>query len=307
VTYYYTRPGDKVDFNGRLALDSIYKVSPRLTIRARTSTAYLSQPDVSIIGGTNRSDGDYLFSNTGIGATYQWSEKFSTETAYDITVFYYVEDALNDTQGRVEQNISQSGRWLVLPTTTAVLEYRANPVTYFEADLNSFGNFFLIGGDFQFNPRLSWIVRTGAELRFNNNPVDGSSVYIGPFGESRFRYQFGPASDIAWFMRYGTEASGITDVTERQTFRTGININHAFTARISAAFSFNYLINYYDQPNVIPDFYENIFETGIGVSFQVNRALSLTAGYQFTADVSPTQPEREYNRSVAYVGLNLSF
>jgi hypothetical protein len=307
ITYYYTRPGDKVDYNGNWSLAAIYKAAPRLTLSINTSTSYLSQPDLTIVGGENRQNGDYLYSSTDLGAAYQWSEKFSTETKYGIRAFYYVDSGLNDNQGRIEQTIAQSGRWLILPRTTGVLEYRANPVTYFEADLNSFGQFFLVGADQVFNPRFTWKGRLGAELRFNNNPVDGQSTYIGPYGESNLEYRFGPASALSWLMRYGTEASGLYNVTQRQTFRTGLAINHAFTKRISMNFGANYQVNYYDQQDVIPSFTENVIDFSIGASFALNRFASLSAGYQFTIDIAPDAIDREYNRSVVFIGANLAF
>lgn len=307
VTYYYNRGDDPIDWNGALNLAMTYLATPRLTLTASTNTAYLSQPDLSIIGATDRVDGDYLYSNTFLAAAYQWTEKFSTVTSYRFGAYYYVENDLNDDQGRIEQTVSQSAEWLILPKTTGVLEYRVNPVTYFEADLDSFGQFLLVGVNQIFNPRLTWDARVGAEMRFNNNPVDGTSTYIGPYMESNLSYQFGPASSINWLMRYGTEASGITDVTQRQTFRTGINVNHALTKRISANFSANWLINYYEQQDVIPDFYENIVDFSVGLNFAVNRFMSLSAGYTYTIDIAPENTDFEYNRSVAFVGANFGF
>ena len=68
VTYYYSRPGDKVDFNGSFSMNALYRASPRLNLSIATTTSYLSQPDVSIVGGPNRQEGDYLYSNTSLSA-----------------------------------------------------------------------------------------------------------------------------------------------------------------------------------------------------------------------------------------------
>lgn len=307
LTYYYTRPGDRTDLNGELGIAATYLATPRLTLNFSTRTAYLSQPDLTIVGGTNRTDGDYFYSNTSISAAYQWAEKFSTVTAYNITPFYYLDEDLNDSQGRIEQTISQSFRFLWKPKTTLVLEYRANPVTYFATDLDSFGNFALVGFDQVFNPRFTWTARLGVEQRFNNNPVDGQSVYIGPYGETSLRYQYAPASSIFWNARYGTEASGLTDVTQRQTFRTGIGISHSFTQRISGTINTDFQANYYDQAEVISSFYETIWGVSLGLNFKVNRFMSLSAGYQFTADIAPEAIEREYTRNVVFVGANFTF
>lgn len=307
MTYYYSRPGDKIDFNGSFSLNAVYLATQRLTVTVNTVTAYLSQPDLSIVGSTNRNDGDYVYSSNTISAAYQWSEKFSTVTAYNFNVVYYVDNDLNQNQGRVEQTISQSFRWLLLPKTTVVAEYRFNPNLYFDADLNTYNNFFLVGVDQIFNPRLKWSARVGAQVGFDDNPDDGDSVYIGPYMESTLTYQAGRTTSLFWNMRYGTEASGLNNVTQRQTFRTGVGLSQAITKRIAFNLGANYQCNYYDQQNVIPSFYENIFDLSVALNFQVVRYASLQVGYQFTADLAPSYTGRNYTRNVAFIGANFGF
>jgi hypothetical protein len=307
ITYYYTRPGNKLDYNGAFSLGADYAASDRLTLSLNTTTAYLAQPDTSIIGGTNRVDGDYIYTNTSLDASYQWTEKFSTVTGYDLYANYYLEQDLNDTLSYTQQTFKQSFHWLLQPKTTLVAEYRAQVVLYTGVDQNSFGNFALLGFDQIFNPRFKWKLRAGVEQRFLDNPVDGSSIYVGPYGESNLSYQFGKSSSIGWTARYGTEASGLTDVTQRQTFRTGLNLSHGFTPRISANLSFNYEVDYFDQANVITTYYQNVFDVSVGVNFQVNRFVSLSSGYQFTSVLAPQQISVEYNRNVVFAGVNFSF
>ncbi len=307
ITYYYTRPGDKIDWTGNFALSATYLATPRLTLSIATNTAYLAQPDLTIVGGTNRQDGDYFYTNTSLSGSYQWSDIISTVTGYNLTAFYYIDENLNDNQGRVDQTVSQSVNWLWKPKTTLLVEYRINPIIYFDADLNQLGHYMLLGFDQVFNPRAFWNFRIGAQVNFNNNQTDGQSIYVGPFMESIFRYQLGPASYVSWNMRYGTEASGLNDVTQRQTFRTGLILSHLITQRLSVNIGMNYQINYYDQANVIQSFTENIIQASVGMTFKVTRSLSLQAGYQYIIDIAPDQIEREYNRSVAFVGANLQF
>jgi len=180
VTYYYTRPGDKIDFNGALSLSAVYEATPKLSISINSFTAYLAQPDTSVIGSTNRVDGDYINLNTSIDASYQWSEKFSTVTGYNISGNYYLESSLNNTLSYFTNTLKQSFNYLLLPKTTLVAEYRAQAVVYTGVDQNSVGNFLLLGFDQTFNPRFRWTLRAGVEQRFLNNPVDGASTYRGP-------------------------------------------------------------------------------------------------------------------------------
>ncbi len=307
VTWYYNNPEDDVQFNIVWGLSAQYLATDRLTLSFSTSTAYLPQQDLSIVGGSNQNEGAYFYTNTSIAAAFRWSEKISTITGYNFSAIYYTDQDYNNQQGNINQTLSQSILWLWRPKTTLVLEYRANAVTYYDSDLDSFGNFLLTGFDHIFNPRFRWSARLGVEQRFNNNPVDGSSIYVGPYMESTLTYQFGRASNLAWTMRYGTEASGIEDVTQSQTFRTGLILSHAFTGRISASIAGNYLLSYYNQDNVIDTYYENSLSFSANVNFVVNRYASLSAGYQFITVIAPSGSTEEYTRNIVFAGVNFAF
>jgi hypothetical protein len=309
ITYYYTRPGNKNDYTGALNLQGVYKLNQRLTINFSTNTAYLSQPDLEVAGTSARNNGDYMFSSTTIGGSYQWSEKFSTDTKYNFTPFVYVESSLNDDQGRIEQTVSQSFRWLVVPKTTGVVEYRVNPVNYYSAPLDNLGQFFLLGVDQVFGPKFKVTARGGAELRFynsdNNNPD-----YFGPYAELNGMYEYQKLSSISMNLRYGTEASGLNGSATRNTFRIGVNVVQGLTPKLSLSLGANYQNNFYNQFDdqvSSPDFYENVVEFAVGANFKINKNLILQGGYTRTVDAAPASEQLSYTRNVAFLGLNVNF
>ena len=130
---------------------------------------------------------------------------------------------------------------------------------------------------------------------------------MGPDGQSSLSYRFRPASALSWNLRYGTEPSGLAEVSQRQTFRTGLVLLQTITARISANLTVDYQLNYYDQAGVIAAFFENVFSVGAGLKFTITRLISLEAGYQFSADFSPDDASREDGRNVVFVGVSSSF
>jgi len=309
VTYYYTRPGNKFDYTGALNLQGLYKVNQRLTLNFSTNTAYLAQPDLEVPGTSARNNGDYMFSSTTIAAAYQWAEKFSTDTKYNFTPFLYVEDALNQDQGRIEQTLGQSFKWLVLPKTTAIAEYRANPVNYYSAPLDNFGQFFLLGVDQVFSPKFKVTSRGGAELRFytsdNENPD-----YFGPFAELNGLYEYQKLSSIGLNLRYGTEASGLNGAATRNTFRIGVNLVQGITPKLSFNAGLNYQNNFYnefDKQNPDSDFYENIIEFSVGANFKINKNFVLQGGYTRTVDAAPASQQLSYTRNVTFLGVNVIF
>jgi hypothetical protein len=309
VTYYYTRPGTKVDYTGAFNVQALYQLTPRCSLSLSTNTAYLAQPDLSIAGGTNRQNGDYIYSSTTVGAAYQWAEKFSTETKYNFTPFVYVESALNDSQGRIEQTLGQSFRWLILPKTTGVVEYRANPVTYFEAPLNNFGQFFLLGIDQVFNPKFKITSRGGIEYRTYDSDNDNPDS-TAPFAELNGTYQYQKFSNIGLNLRYGTEASGLNGAATRETFRIGVNIVQGLSPKLAFNLGFNYLNNHYnefDKQTAESGFYENILEFAVGANFKVTKNTELQGGYTRTVDMAPSSQQLSYQRNVVFLGVNMNF
>jgi hypothetical protein len=309
VTYYYTRPGNKFDYTGALNLQGLYKVNQRLTLNFSTNTAYLSQPDLEVAGTSARNNGDYMFSSTTIAGAYQWAEKFSTDTKYNFTPFIYVEDQLNESQGRIEQTISQSFRWLALPKSTVIAEYRVNPVDYYSAPLDNFGQFFLLGLDQVFSPKFKFTSRGGAELRFYNSDNENPE-YFGPFAELNGMYEYQKLSSIGLNLRYGTEASGLNGAATRNTFRIGVNAVQGITPKLSFNIGANYQNNFYnefDKQNPESDFYENIVEFAVGVNFKVNKNFILQGGYTRTVDAAPASEQLSYTRNVTFVGVNVIF
>lgn len=309
VTYYYSRPGNKFDYTGALNIQGSYKLSQRLTLNFSTNTAYLAQPDLEVAGTSARNNGDYIFSSTTIAGMYQWSEKFSTDTKYNFTPFFYVEESLNDSQGRIEQTLGQSFRWLALPKTTGVLEYRANPVTYYSAPLDNFGQFFLLGVDQVFSPKFKVNARGGAELRFYSADNDNPD-YFGPYGELNGSYEYQKNSSIGLNLRYGTEASGLNGAATRETFRIGMNIVQGITSKLSLQGGLNYQNNFYnefDKQTPTSAFYENVIEFSLGANFKITKNLILQGGYTYTVDMAPESEQLSYARNVAFVGLNMDF
>lgn len=304
----YNNPAvEQVRFNGLWNLAAVYTVSPRLIINATTNTGYYDEPNVQIAGTNASRQGDYISSSTTIGATYQWARRFSTTTSYNFTALYYTDSVNNDNQGNVQQTLAQAFNFMLWPTTTLVGEYRITPTTYFKADLDSLAQYFLVGFDHSFSPRSTWNSRIGAQVNFLHNPVDGDTTYIGPYGETAWTYKYGEKSQAAFTARYGTEASGLTNVSQRQTFRTGLGVTHAFTPRLTATAGTYIGVNYYDQANVESAFFEYVAEATFAFNYQFNRYLSTSCGYRFIGDLAPQNQSREYNRSVVFLGLNTSF
>jgi len=306
VTYYYNRPGPRVDYNGSLLLSLDYEVNRRLSFAFDNTTRYVPQPQLGQVGGNTRFSNEYIFQNTVFGLAYQIRPRLSSISTYTFTAWYYIDEQANQDQGRISQSLAQSFRFQLYPKTAASLIYRVNPVTYFEEDLDSFGQFLLVGVDHVFTPRFRFSAEAGAEYRQNQNPIDGESTFLGPFFESNLIYNYGERSSLAWSVRYGTEASGLNNVTQSQVFRTSLSVNHELTRRLILTLSATYQNRYNEQQNVIPEFTENIYSINLGTRFRINRQFSLEAGYSYTTLIAPDFQSQEYTRQIFFLGGRIS-
>lgn len=319
VTFYYNNEGlqnNGIFPTGNFIVGANYEATPRLDLSFDTVTQVLSQPNFTVAGAPDTDQGEYLISDSTLGAKYLWMPKLATETTYNPLFFYFFDPGSGATDfSRVEQTIGQQFLFLWKPLTALVAEYRFNTRNYFYAkNYDSIGNYALLGFDHSLNPRSTLTFRGGAEQRNLQNPDNsGSNNYIGPFGQLNLNYSPNPDTVFSLQGRYGTTASGLDNYNQGQQVLIGINAQRQFTRRIAANVFFNYQNNYYNQPDsvvngvdVAPDFYDNVFNIGLNASYQINRVISLLAGYTFSAlDSTNTQQQKDYNQSIVYLGVEV--
>lgn len=326
LTYYYNQSG--LDNDGLFptvifVLGAEYAATSKMDLSFSTSTSLLSAGNYSTPGAPNSFQGSYILSDSKFGLRYHWLPKFSTETIYNPRIYYFADQDYNDTQGRVEQTISQQFQFLWKPTTTLVAEYRFDTRNYYQENyLNSIGNYALLGFDHILNPRTTLSVRGGAEQRFNQNPVRGrfgggstEDTYIGPFAQLNASYAAGKNTTVGLQARYGTTASGLVNYNQGQQLLIGLTASHRFTRRLTANMFFNYQNNVYQQPDssvygieVSPNFTTDVYNAGLNASFALTRNWSLLAGYTFTTSLSTdTVQMRDYTQNIAYIGTQVDF
>jgi hypothetical protein len=315
LTFYYNNKelqNDGLFPTINLIVGANYAASERLDLSFSTATSLLSQPNFTVAGSPNTDQGEYIISDTSFGAKYLWLPKLATETTYRPLIFYYLDPGAQTTDfSRVEQTVGQQFLFLWKPTTSLVAEYRFNTRNYFVAkNYDSIGNFALLGFDHTLNPRSTLTFRGGAEQRINQNPdTTGTNNYIGPFGELNFNYALGRDTTLGLQTRYGTTASGLTNYNQGQQLLFGLDAAHQLTRRIGLNAFLNYQNNYYTQPDSTqPNFYDNVFNTGLNASFKVNRVWSLLAGYTFTTLISTNeQQQKDYTQNIVYIGTEIDF
>lgn len=299
-TYYYDVPGTNWDWNGRFQLQLVHRFTPRLTLNARSLLLYEVQPDFGEQVGSTRADGQYLFTNSGLDLTYQWTQKFQTVTGYSFVSVNYENSLDARVNDRIENYLTQDFNFLISPVSTISAIYRLGFVNFDENTVNdSISNYFLLGFDHTFSPKLDLSVRGGAEVRDS----DAMGTKTSPYFEGSLNYIYGLYSNIDLYSRYGFEQNNLAFSNELRTFRVGLRGTHGFTSKFSLFGSVYYLYNDYSG---FIGYREDILSASAGLRYAITRNWSVETAYTYT-NLWSDQDFREYQHNRVYLGGTFSF
>ena len=232
-----------------------------------------------------------------------------------------MDDELNaGGQGFNQPAFSQSFRWLVKPTTTAVLDYNTDYYGYAQQGNSSWGQSLSAGCDHTFNPQWFWNFRAGAEFRTYQNNASGSGTYIGPYVDSNLSWALAKTSSINWTTHVGTQPSGQNNVSFSPAARSGLNYSQGITAKLKANAGIFYLIQNYKNAAYGPrqdngkagliDFNQQSIQGNASLSYALNRIFQISTGYQYMTSITSggsATSSLEYNRGISYLQLNGAF
>jgi len=301
--YYWDINKQSIRPHARISLAHAFKINPRATLSTRLSGGYFDQPDFSRPGAPTRANsGDYLDLDGHTSLSYRWAPRFSTVTSFGFATTVYHE---NEWRGSdyLSLHVGQSFNFHLAPTVTTVLDTRYKITEYDDSGRNTQTEYLLAGFDFQLSPKLTGSARGGAEFRQYRSA--GARDGVSPFGEFSLGYRFAQGSHLQWFNRYGYE-DGVAGRQKNHSLRTGLQVSHVITPRISArlggSYSYQTITNFpsnneYDQ---------HLFTGNVGLDFTITRSLKLFTSYRFNAVIYDTD-ESNYHRNEVNVGATLTF
>ena len=334
ATYYFDRNDDDIedediededfddwDYNAHLGFNITHRATPRLTLSAAVFASYQSQPDFATLNRNtftlSRNSRDFFFSTNRFSVGYAWTPRFSTATHYTLGIVAYDDDFVSFFEDRFEHTIGNEFRFLIMPTTTIVGEYRFGIVDYTDFEARSSHSHFLLAGfDHSFNPRFNISARAGLEFRsfdndddivddFDDDEGDGDRTH--PYAEATLNYALGQRTSVSWFNRYSLEQPDVADAFTRSTYRTSVFLRHNFTPRIVGGLNFAYQHDDYDGNVLMEELTEDAFDIALSVRYAINRNFALDVGYQHTQVMSDESLFREFSRNRVYGGVTFSF
>ena len=294
------------DGQGFLDVSFARAITHRLTLNASLDARYQSQPDLSANVGPNRFSGSFFSMNDKIWADYKLTRRLSAVSSYNLELVRYQEKATAASTDREEHTLGEQFRFDLTGTTVLTGEYRLLLVDYVTAPLDSTTHSLLAGIEHRFTPRLRAQFRAGVSLR----SYDTGESKTDPDFEGSLDYAITRRTSLSWNGSYALEEPAEANVTTRTTLRSGLQLSHSFTGRLSSSLGFNYSHNENQQgiPSSLsgPTFSENVFDLSIRVGYQFNPQLAFDASYDHSELVSG-QPLQDYARNRYSIGFSFSF
>jgi hypothetical protein len=293
-----------------LGADVNYRYSPRLVFTFDTSTSYQQQANITLAGTANNANNTpYYYTANSLSAAYQWSDLITTVSRLSQSASYYPSQA---NQGFNDPSFNQSFRYLLKPTTTAVMDYIASYYGYGSSGNSSIGQVVDFGFDHTFNPKWFWNARLGGQFQSSQNPVAGSSTYFGPYVDSNFSWMFGRASSLSWTVHYGTQPSGQQNSSYNVALNSGLNYSQGLFTKLKFNMGIFYLLSTYNNAsNGVPgqtfSYNQTNIQANASLDYQLNRIIDCSLGYQYLTCESPSIPAQAYNRGITYLQVSAGF
>ena len=299
--------GQRTDANGFFDLSLSHRFTPRLTLNASLDAAYLSEPNLKTNVGTNQFSGNYFNTNDKIWASYELTRRLSLVSSYSLLLVRYENQATAAFTDRQENSFGEQLRFGLTRTTVLTGEYSILLVNYVTAPLDSTTQFFLAGIEHSFSRRLRAQFQAGASIR-SYNGASGSQT--NPNFEGSLDYALGRHSALSWTGSYSVEQPQQQGVATQKALRTGLQLSHAFTGRISSSLSFGYSHQDNQQgtsfATIGSSFSEDIFYASLSVRYQFNSRVAFDTSYD-RSDASSPQPGAGYSRNRYSIGATLTF
>jgi len=311
------------DVDISLALVVSHKVSERLKLAASIYGAYRTEPDLTSNVGLNNRQGPYFDTTDKFTATYHWTLRLATVPTFDFHRIQYESAAVAASINHSEYTFGDELRINLSSRTVLVPEYRFEMVNYdsFTAQ-DSTTHYALIGIDEDFSLRLKFKVLCGATFRSFRN--DGSRT--DPHFEGSLNYALAPRSSLSWRTTYGVEENNASAVSRsgpmspmsRVTFRTGLELNYALSARISANVSAYY---HHDENQGLASmgtgqagFPQDTYDLSLILRYAISRRFTFDLGFQRSQAISgqssaqsSNQFTQPYSRGRYFAGLSFKY
>ena len=302
VTYYENRPGDSFDYTHEFAAQYKHSFSDRFNMNVAEDFRYFTEPSLFESVGTPYRSGAYYDNMINLGFNGQWTPLFGTSTTYANNIIKYETNSIATGQDNVENTISQSFLFAILPKVNLVFGAIYDDTSYDSIARGYTSYTGDTGLDWQALPTLSIGGRVGAS--YTDAEQAGSTVT--PYGAVTVNWQLGARSSLKFDYTHSVVPTDLVSaegqVADRFDTTFTYNISPKLNVHLDGIFTYGQYTQDLTAPGTTPNFNEDDFGLDTGVVYHLNNLIDLSAGYLLSG-VSSQLSIRDYTRDQIYVGV----
>jgi hypothetical protein len=313
-------------------VDVNHTFNPRMSLELSDNFALFQNANQLLMGQTGRINGNNISNDGKAAFTFELSTRWSFVVGYENLLYSYEEDQYAAALDRMEQYGRLDLRYLLTPTTVAVVgtkigsvDYNSGLGMYFpgapsnstlnpSSDVKDNRTYFAYGGfDHSFTPNFTGSLRAGAEIQeYTNFDVDNQ---VNPYVDVSLTYAYRMNSTAQIGLIHRTNASDVTgfvpgSIAEGPTLEQistamYVNVSHAITGKLTGTLtaswqSSEFIGGVYDGEN------EEWWAVGASASYAIMKNVSATVSYYYDL-LNSDIPSRDYNRNRVFFGLTATY
>lgn len=268
---------------------------------------------------------------------YDYEQKAGDPALYDSLgrIAYPSRSALLDRQ---ENSFGLNARYQLVPSTVGVVGYRFTSIGYssdealnpltpdfakkYSKDRDSDKHDIFGGVDHTFTSKLSTSLRLGAEIVEYSSAAVSDTSAASPYVDGRISYAYRAKDTIVLGVRHGYsqtdagiygEFTGLapggnteTLVLNAETTSLYGQMSYHVTPSITTTINGQYQHSGFQVKN-ISGLADDFFLLGLAAAYEINRSISLEAGYNYDVLESSFQAGRGYDRNRVFLGVRAQY
>jgi hypothetical protein len=308
----------------------------RFQAKVQDSVVVAQDPQLLNGGTYQRTEGNNLHNLGSITLDSQWTRLVSTELTYQNNYYDYQQSggnvfnpSLAGQLNRIENLVSQTINWLVMPTMTAYVGYAFEDISYIgnesigvaklvpptpynSQNKNNVSHYVFVGANYTPLDNLNLGAKAGIQYIDYYNPPPGlpTTDTLSPYAQISATYTYLPGSYVQFGFNQTRSASSVvnqnpalpgTIALDQETSAIYGTLNHQFSPRVTGN-----LVGTIDYSTINGGGYngqsETFYSLGLNVAYTFNQHVSAEVGYNYD-DLSSNIPGQWYNRNRVYLGV----
>jgi hypothetical protein len=323
MKYYEDRQINSADHSHQF--DGLFQHSFSERYRLTVTDAFViaqepSLLDPGVFATLLRSDGDNMVNRAKVDLAATFTDQFGMDFIYQNNYYDYEDEgrfgSRSSVLDRIEHLATIDGRWNALENTTILAGYTFGYTENTSSDLTFAGtlpstrdsrsHYFFLGVDQKFTPELTMEARAGVQYVDYLNPPPGTKdSTLSPYLDVQASYQYSQEGQVTLGVKHSHNQTDVANAQDAETTTVYGALNHKITPLLTGSLTAQFQNSVFNG-GTANNLEENIFTTGVIISYEINKWLTAETGYNYDR-LESDLGGRAFYRNRVFIGIRASY